>query len=71
MCQVNEQSSNQSSYNQFFIKVNKNKHATAMFDAEVIGLHALREACTNLIRVPQPLETGYLVELDGDHGSYR
>ena len=37
-----------------------------MFDKEINGLHALQEVCMNLARVPQPLATGYLAELDAD-----
>ena len=69
--QVHERSSSQSTYSQFFIKVNKNKHAKAMFDVEVTGLHAFREVRKNLIGVPQPLVAGYLAELDADPGPYR
>jgi fructosamine-3-kinase/nicotinic acid mononucleotide adenylyltransferase len=56
--------------NEFFIKINKNKHAKQMFDAEVIGLQALQKAYADLIRIPHSHATGYLSEVDHDQGAW-
>jgi fructosamine-3-kinase/nicotinic acid mononucleotide adenylyltransferase len=61
---------NKNSRNKFFIKINKNKHAKQMFDAEVIGLHALQEVYTDLVRIPQSLATGYISEFNHDQGGW-
>jgi fructosamine-3-kinase/nicotinic acid mononucleotide adenylyltransferase len=67
---VNEKFINKESPNEFFIKINRNKHAKQMFDAEVMGLHALGEACKDLIRIPQSFATGYLSDSNPDQGAW-
>lgn len=67
---INEKFIQKKSRHEFFIKINKNKHAKQMFDAEVSGLIALQDVCENLIRIPQPLATGYLSESESDQGAW-
>ncbi|CAF0813448.1 unnamed protein product [Adineta steineri] len=55
---VNNKFIDKNSRNEYFIKVNKNKHAKHMFDAEAIGLHALQEAYGDLVRVPLSFASG-------------
>ncbi|CAF2048943.1 unnamed protein product [Rotaria magnacalcarata] len=43
------------------------KHAQQMFDTEIIGSHALREVCTPLIRIPQPIGTGNMSVIGNDN----
>ncbi|CAF1585453.1 unnamed protein product [Rotaria magnacalcarata] len=38
-----------------------------MFDTEIIGSHALREVCTPLIRIPQPIGTGNMSAIGNDN----
>jgi fructosamine-3-kinase/nicotinic acid mononucleotide adenylyltransferase len=67
---VNEKFVNKNSPNEFFIKINKNKDAKQMFDAETFGLHVLQAACRDFIRIPQSFATGYLSEFDPDQGAW-
>ncbi|CAF3519626.1 unnamed protein product [Rotaria sp. Silwood1] len=64
MIKINSQENNDRSPHVFFVKINLNIHAKQMFEAELIGSHALREVCTPLIRIPQPIVSGNLYEID-------
>ncbi|CAF0783910.1 unnamed protein product [Adineta steineri] len=67
---VNNKFIDKNSRNEYFIKVNKNKHAKHMFDAEAIGLHALQEAYGDLVRVPLSFASGYLSQFDDNQGGW-
>ncbi|CAF1648663.1 unnamed protein product [Adineta ricciae] len=67
---VNEKLIDKNSRREYFIKVNRNKHAKQMFSAEVIGMHTFQEIYRDLVRVPLSFSTGYLCELDRDQGGW-
>ncbi|CAF3211561.1 unnamed protein product [Rotaria socialis] len=67
MVKINSQNNNDTSPDSFFVKINMRKHAQQMFDAEIIGSHALREVCTPFIRIPQPIGIGNMSTIDNDN----
>ncbi|CAF4893070.1 unnamed protein product [Rotaria socialis] len=67
MVKINSQNNNDTSPDSFFVKINIRKHAQQMFDAEIIGSHAMLEVCTLFSRIPQPIGTGNMSTVGNDN----